>query len=56
MLSERLPLVFIAPPLPFVYDALVAAVGVGEVGWSGGREVAKRWRWENGVRFISDVI
>lgn len=51
MLCERLPLVFIAPPLPFVYDALVAAVEGKEGGWPGGREVAKQWRWKK-IEFI----
>lgn len=52
MLCERLPLIFIAPPLPFVYDALVAAVGEEGGGWFVGREVVKQWRLENGVRFM----
>lgn len=53
MLCERL-LVFIAPPLPFVYAALVGEWGVGVVVvvGSGGREVAKHGRRGNGVRFI----
>lgn len=53
MLCERLPLVFIALPLPFVYAALVGEWGVVVVVvGSGGREVAKRGRRGNGVRFI----
>lgn len=52
MLCERLPLVFIAPPLPFVYDASVAAVGEEGGGWSGrarGGEAVETGKWRGGL-------